>query len=119
MRFFNTVGPRQLGAYGMVVPRFINSALKNEPITVYGNGDQTRCFAHVYDVIDAVVATAFTQSTIGKVVNIGNNYEISINDLAKKLSLRRVRGVRLCMSLMKMHTGMDLKIWSGEFLILI
>ena len=85
VRFFNTVGPRQLGAYGMVVPRFINSALKNEPITVYGNGDQTRCFAHVYDVIDAVVATAFTQSTIGKVVNIGNNYEISINDLAKKV----------------------------------
>jgi UDP-glucose 4-epimerase len=69
----------------MVVPRFINSALKNEPITVYGNGEQTRCFAHVYDVIDAVVATAFTQSTIGKVVNIGNNYEISINDLAKKV----------------------------------
>ena len=85
VRFFNTVGPRQLGAYGMVVPRFVKSALNNEPITIYGNGNQTRCFAHVYDVIDAVIATAFAENTIGKVINIGNNFEISINDLAKKI----------------------------------
>jgi UDP-glucose 4-epimerase len=85
VRFFNTVGPRQLGAYGMVVPRFVKSALANEPITIYGDGKQTRCFAHVYDVIDAVIAIAFAKNTIGKVVNIGNNYEISINDLAKKI----------------------------------
>jgi UDP-glucose 4-epimerase len=85
VRFFNTVGPRQLGAYGMVVPRFIKAALKNEPITIYGSGNQTRCFAHVYDVVDAVMATAFTENTIGKVINIGNNFEISINDLAKKI----------------------------------
>ena len=80
VRFFNTVGPRQLGAYGMVVPRFIKSALVNEPITIYGDGNQTRCFAHVYDVIDAVIATAFAENTIGKVINIGNDFESSIND---------------------------------------
>jgi len=85
VRFFNTVGPRQLGAYGMVVPRFVKAALNNEPITIYGNGNQTRCFAHVYDVIDAVVAIAFDKSTIGRVVNIGNDFEISINDLAKRI----------------------------------
>ena len=85
VRFFNTVGPRQLGAYGMVVPRFVKSALANEPITVYGDGNQTRCFAHVYDVIDAVIAVAFSERTIGKVINIGNNFEISINDLAVKI----------------------------------
>lgn len=85
VRFFNTVGPRQLGAYGMVVPRFVKSALANEPITIYGDGNQTRCFAHVYDVVDAVMAIAFAENTIGKVVNIGNNFEISINGLAKKI----------------------------------
>ena len=85
VRFFNTVGPRQLGAYGMVVPRFVNAALKNEPITIYGDGNQTRCFAHVYDVIDAVIAIAFAKNTIGKVINIGNDFEISINNLAKKI----------------------------------
>ena len=85
VRFFNTVGPRQLGAYGMVVPRFVKAALNNEPITIYGNGNQTRCFAHVYDVVDAVIAIAFAKNTIGKVINIGNNFEISINDLAKKI----------------------------------
>ncbi len=85
VRFFNTVGPRQLGAYGMVVPRFIKSALGNEPITIYGDGNQTRCFAHVYDVIDAVISIAFSGDTVGKVVNIGNDFEISINNLASKI----------------------------------
>jgi len=85
VRFFNTVGPRQLGAYGMVVPRFVKAALSNEPIHVYGDGNQTRCFAHVYDAVDAVIAIAFSDNTVGKVVNIGNNFEISINDLAKKI----------------------------------
>jgi UDP-glucose 4-epimerase len=87
VRFFNTVGPRQLGAYGMVVPRFVQAALKNEPITIYGDGNQTRCFAHVSDVVDAVNAVAFASNTIGKVINIGNNFEISINDLAKKIMI--------------------------------
>jgi UDP-glucose 4-epimerase len=85
VRFFNTVGPRQLGAYGMVVPRFVKSALANESITIYGDGTQTRCFAHVYDVIDAVIAIAFADNTIGKAINIGNDFEISINGLAQKI----------------------------------
>jgi UDP-glucose 4-epimerase len=85
VRFFNTVGPRQLGTYGMVVPRFIEAALKNEPITIYGNGKQTRCFAHVYDVVDAVMQIAFAPNTIGKVINVGNNFEISVIDLAKRI----------------------------------
>jgi UDP-glucose 4-epimerase len=85
VRFFNTVGPRQLGNYGMVLPRFIGSALRNEPITIYGDGSQTRCFAHVYDVIDAVYQLAFSKNAVGKVVNIGNNFELSINELAEKI----------------------------------
>ena len=85
VRFFNTVGPRQLGSYGMVVPRFVKSALSNEPLTIYGDGKQTRCFAHVYDVIDALVAIAFAENTVGKAINIGNDFEISINDLAKRI----------------------------------
>jgi UDP-glucose 4-epimerase len=85
VRFFNTVGPRQLGAYGMVVPRFIECALSNESITIYGDGNQTRCFAHVFDVVDAVIAIAFAENTIGKVINIGNDFEISIKDLAQKI----------------------------------
>ena len=85
VRFFNTVGPRQLGAYGMVVPRFVRAALNNEPITIYGTGEQTRCFGHVYDAVEAVIKIAFSPNTIGKVINIGNDFEISINDLAKKV----------------------------------
>jgi UDP-glucose 4-epimerase len=85
VRFFNTVGPRQLGAYGMVVPRFVKAAIANEPITIYGDGNQTRCFAHVHDVVDAVLAIAFADNTIGKVINIGNDFEISINGLANKI----------------------------------
>ena len=85
VRFFNTVGPRQTGKYGMVVPRFVRSAINGESLTIYGDGTQTRCFAHVYDVIDAVIAVAFADNTIGKVINIGNNFEISINGLAKKI----------------------------------
>jgi UDP-glucose 4-epimerase len=85
VRFFNTVGPRQLGAYGMVVPRFVRAALNNEPITIYGTGEQTRCFGHVYDAVEAVIEIAFSPNTIGKVINIGNDFEISINDLAKRV----------------------------------
>jgi UDP-glucose 4-epimerase len=85
VRFFNTVGPRQVGTYGMVIPRFVSMALKNEPITIFGSGEQTRCFGHVHDVIDAVISVAFSDNTIGKVINIGNNFEISINNLAKKI----------------------------------
>jgi len=85
VRFFNTVGPRQVGAYGMVVPRFIESAIQNQPINIFGTGRQTRCFIHVLDVIDALMLIAFSHKTIGKVINIGNNFEISIKDLALKI----------------------------------
>lgn len=85
VRFFNTVGPRQIGSYGMVVPRFVEAALKHEPITIYGTGEQTRCFGHVLDVVEAIVRIAFADNTIGKVINIGNDFEISINDLAKRI----------------------------------
>ena len=84
-RFFNTVGPRQSGEYGMVIPRFISAALSNKPITIYGTGNQTRCFIHVSDVVDAVMAIAFTENTIGEIYNIGNPIEISISDLATKI----------------------------------
>lgn len=85
VRLFNTVGPRQLGSYGMVVPRFVDSAIANRDLVVYGSGNQTRCFAHVLDVVDALILLAFSEKAIGKVVNVGNSYEISINSLAKKI----------------------------------
>jgi UDP-glucose 4-epimerase len=84
-RFFNTVGPRQLGTYGMVIPRFVEAALKNEPLTIFGHGNQTRCFVHVYDVVEAIIAIAFSEQTIGKALNVGNNFEISMNKLAEKI----------------------------------
>lgn len=82
-RFFNTVGPRQIGNYGMVIPRLVNQALLGEPINIFGDGTQRRCFLHVYDAIDAIISVAFANNTIGKTVNIGNNYEVSINELAR------------------------------------
>jgi UDP-glucose 4-epimerase len=85
VRFFNTVGPRQLGAYGMVVPRFVAAALANEDITIYGDGKQTRCFGHVADIIDALIAVSNSDRTVGTVVNIGNSEEISIHDLAQRI----------------------------------
>lgn len=85
VRFFNTVGPRQLGAYGMVVPRFVAAALDDEDITIYGDGKQTRCFGHVADIIEALIAVSNSENTIGTVVNIGNSEEISIHDLAQKI----------------------------------
>jgi len=85
MRFFNTVGPRQSGQYGMVVPRFVERALKNEPITVYGDGTQSRCFCDVRDVVRAVAGLAIHPDAVGQVVNIGSRDEISIGDLARKI----------------------------------
>ena len=85
VRLFNTVGPRQVGHYGMVVPRFINAALKNEPLSVYGSGDQIRCFCHVYDAVRALLLVIDSDKAIGQVFNIGNNQEVSIMELAKKV----------------------------------
>ena len=84
-RFFNTVGPRQRGEFGMVVPRFISAALSNEMITIYGTGTQTRCFIHVLDVVDAMMVIAFSENTVGEVYNIGYPSEISISELAMKI----------------------------------
>ena len=85
VRFFNTVGPRQVGQYGMVVPRFVTAAIRNEPIQVYGSGDQIRCFCHVSDAIRALLTVIDSDRAIGQVFNVGNNHQISIMDLAKKV----------------------------------
>jgi UDP-glucose 4-epimerase len=85
VRFFNTVGPRQVGQYGMVVPRFVTAALRNEPVQVYGSGDQIRCFCHVSDAIRALLLVIDSDKAIGQVFNVGNNQQISIIDLAKKV----------------------------------
>ncbi len=82
VRLFNTTGPRQTGAYGMVVPRFVRQAIEGRPLTVYGDGSQLRCFTNVHDVVVALMALAATPAAIGEVVNVGNPREISIRDLA-------------------------------------
>ena len=84
VRFFNTVGPRQTGMYGMVVPRFVKAALRNEPITVYDDGKQSRCFCHVLDVVEAIEKLMFhCPDAVGQVINVGNPKEVTIGDLAK------------------------------------
>lgn len=85
VRLFNTVGPRQIGRYGMVVPRFIEAALKNEPLEVYGSGMQTRCFGHVSDIVAAIILLDQCQNAVGVPVNIGINDEIAILSLAEKV----------------------------------
>jgi UDP-glucose 4-epimerase len=82
VRLFNTTGPRQTGAYGMVVPRFVRQAMEGKPLTVYGDGDQMRCFTNVHDVVAALMVLTDTPAAIGQVVNVGNPREISIRDLA-------------------------------------
>ena len=84
-RLFNTVGPRQTGQYGMVVPNFVRQALAGEPITVFGDGKQSRCFTHVSDVVRALIGLMDHEAAYGNVYNIGNNVEISMNDLAKQV----------------------------------
>ena len=85
VRLFNTVGPRQTGAYGMVMPRFIEQALNNEPITVYETGKQSRCFLHVKDAINALIKLIAHPKAVGEVFNIGSQDEISIEQLARKI----------------------------------
>ncbi|HEX2641011.1 MAG TPA: NAD-dependent epimerase/dehydratase family protein [Pyrinomonadaceae bacterium] len=84
VRLFNTVGPRQTGQYGMVVPRFVHAAIKDEPIEVHGDGTQSRCFGHVLDVVDGLVKVLETPECFGQVINLGNSEEISIKQLAEK-----------------------------------
>lgn len=85
VRMFNTVGPRQTGKYGMVVPRFVQAAMQNEPITIHGDGQQSRCFGHVTDVVEALVTIIETPKCYGQVINVGNHQEISITDLARRV----------------------------------
>jgi UDP-glucose 4-epimerase len=82
VRLFNTVGPRQTGAYGMVVPRFVQQALRGEDLTVFGDGDQRRCFCHVQDAVRALISLLDHPGSVGKVFNIGSQEEITIDDLA-------------------------------------
>ena len=85
VRFFNTVGPRQLGNYGMVVPRFVSSALKGEALSVYGSGEQIRCFCHINDAVKGLLLVMDSDKAVGEVFNVGNNEQISIMELAKKV----------------------------------
>ncbi|MGA1979165.1 MAG: GDP-mannose 4,6-dehydratase [Sedimentisphaerales bacterium] len=84
-RFFNTIGPRQTGRYGMVVPRFVQRALKNEPVSIYGTGRQSRCFCYVEDLVDAVIGLMSCKEAAGEVYNIGSSEEIAIESLADKI----------------------------------
>ena len=84
VRLFNTVGPRQTGQYGMVVPNFVKSAIKNEPIIVHGDGSQSRCFGHVLDVVEGLTKVIETPECFGQVMNLGNSEEVTIKGLAEK-----------------------------------
>jgi nucleoside-diphosphate-sugar epimerase len=85
IRLFNTVGPRQTGQYGMVVPTFVQQALEGKPLTVYGDGSQTRCFCHVHDVIQAIYKVSQEDKALGQVYNIGTDEEVSIMELARRV----------------------------------
>jgi UDP-glucose 4-epimerase len=85
VRLFNTVGPRQTGQYGMVIPNFVKQALAGRPITVYGDGNQTRCFGYVGDVVQALVRLMDAPEAVGNVFNIGSSEEISILQLAERI----------------------------------
>jgi len=85
VRLFNTVGPRQTGQYGMVIPTFVKQALANRPITVFGDGQQSRCFCYVGDVVGALIKLMDNEKSVGQVFNVGSNKEISIFDLARKV----------------------------------
>jgi UDP-glucose 4-epimerase len=85
VRLFNTVGPRQTGAYGMVLPRFASQAVAGDPLTVYGDGTQSRCFCHVSDVVDALIGLLDSPDAVGEVFNVGSDEEVSICDLARRV----------------------------------
>jgi UDP-glucose 4-epimerase len=87
VRLFNTVGPRQTGQYGMVIPTFVKQALTDRPITVYGDGTQSRCFAHVADVVGALMALMDHPGAVGEVFNIGSNEEVTIAELAERVKM--------------------------------
>lgn len=84
-RLFNTTGPRQTGQYGMVLPRFVRQALTNEPITVFGTGEQSRCFGHIHDILDGLLAMVNCDRTVGEIFNLGSTEEVTINELARRI----------------------------------
>lgn len=88
VRLFNTTGPRQTGHYGMVLPNFVSQALRGDPITVFGPGDQSRCFAHVFDVVESLTRLLNSPDAIGEVFNIGNDEEVTIHGLAERIKQR-------------------------------
>ena len=92
VRFFNTVGPRQTGRYGMVLPNFVRQALGGEPITVFGSGQQSRCFGYVGDVVEALGKLIHSETAVGEVFNLGSNAEVTIEELANRV--RRITGSR-------------------------
>jgi UDP-glucose 4-epimerase len=104
-RLFNTVGPRQTGTYGMVIPRFVGQALRNEPLTVYGDGMQTRTFCHVADAVDGLVGLMSTPKTAGKVYNVGGLREITIKDLGRMVIDRS--GSKSSIELIPFETAYD------------
>ena len=85
IRLFNTVGPRQTGKYGMVIPRFVQAAFENKPLRIFGDGNQSRAFCHVHDVVRAILGLSFEDRSIGEVYNVGGEKEISVNSLANKI----------------------------------
>jgi UDP-glucose 4-epimerase len=87
VRLFNTSGPRQTGQYGMVLPTFVRQALRGEPLTVFGTGEQARCFTHIFDVMDAMIACVSTPKTVGEIFNLGNTEEVTITALATKIKI--------------------------------
>jgi UDP-glucose 4-epimerase len=87
-RLFNTVGPRQTGRYGMVLPNFVSQALKGDPITVFGTGEQSRCFCDVSECVESILRLVETSKSVGEVVNIGADYEITVNALAQRVKER-------------------------------
>jgi UDP-glucose 4-epimerase len=87
-RFFNTVGPRQTGSYGMVIPRFVGQALAGQPLTVYGSGEQTRCFCNVRDTVRAIIGLALDPAAVGEIYNVGSQEEVSMRELAERVLAR-------------------------------
>ena len=95
VRLFNTVGPRQTGRYGMVLPNFVKSALEQEPIHVYGNGQQSRCFCDVRDTVESLVRLMDTDKSVGEVINVGNTEEVTIEGLARRVKFRTASSSRI------------------------
>ncbi len=112
VRLFNTVGPRQSSRYGMVIPTFVDSALKNKPLKVFGNGRQIRCFCHVSDVVLALSKLLFIKRAYGEIINVGSKEKVTINDLAKKIVIftrSRSRIIHVPQKLVMKQTGDEMK----------